>query len=155
MAGTGLSNGTTREGSRPQRLTFRDMNRKKPGTLINALVGIFFQAIINTGFGIFLLYAAGVDIDHGRDVPGLTYALGYLSIVIGIVLAFCGVLLLRRAEWARIPIAVIEVLGIVSGLITLVSGVPSGVVNVALGAVVLVSLFKSPTTEWLRSVPAA
>jgi hypothetical protein len=131
------------------------MNRKKPGTLINALVGIFFQAVINTGFGIFLLYAAGVDIDHGRDVPGLTYALGYLSIVIGIVLAVCGVLLLRRAEWARIPVAVIEVLGIISGLITLASGVMTGVVNIALGAVVLVSLFKAPTTDWLRSVPSA
>jgi hypothetical protein len=131
------------------------MTRKKPGTLINALVGIFFQAVINTGFGFFMLYAAGVDIDHGRDVPGLTYALGYLSIVIGIVLAVCGVLLLRRTEWARIPVAVIEVLGIISGLVTLASGVMTGVVNIALGAVVLVSLFKEPTTEWLRSVPAA
>jgi hypothetical protein len=131
------------------------MKQKKPGTLINALVGIFFQAVINTGFGIFLVYAAGVDIDHGRDVPGLTYALSYLSIGIGILLAVCGVLLLRRAEWARIPIAVIEVLGIISGLITLASGVMSGVVNVALGAVVLVSLFKAPTTAWLRSVPSA
>jgi hypothetical protein len=71
------------------------------------------------------------------------------------VLAGCGVLLLRRTEWARIPVAVIEVLGIISGLITLASGVMAGVVNVALGAVVLVSLFKEPTTEWLRSVPAA
>lgn len=131
------------------------MTRKKPGTLINALVGIFFQAVVNTGFGFFLLYAASVDIDHGRDVPGLSYALSYLSIAIGIVLAVCGVLLLRRAEWARIPIAVIEVLGIVSGLITLASGVMSGIVNVGLGAVVLVSLFKAPTTAWLRSVPAS
>lgn len=126
------------------------MTRKKPGTLINALVGIFFQAVVNTGFGIFLLYAASVDIDHGRDVPGLSYALSYLSIGIGIVLAICGVLLLRRVEWARVPVAVLEVLAIISGLITLASGVMSGVVNMALGTVVLVSLFKAPTTEWLR-----
>ena len=126
------------------------MTRKKPGTLINALVGIFFQAVVNTGFGVFLLYAASVDIDHGRDVPGLSYALSYLSIGIGIVLAVCGVLLLRRVEWARIPVAVLEALAIISGLITLASGVMSGVVNMGLGAVVLVSLFKAPTTEWLR-----
>lgn len=131
------------------------MTRKKPGTLINALVGIFFQAVINTGFGIFLLYAASVDIDHGRDVPRLSYALGYISIVIGIVLAVCGVLLLRRAEWARVPVAAIEVIGIISGLITLASGVMTGVVNLALGTIVLVSLFKAPTTAWLRSVPAS
>jgi hypothetical protein len=131
------------------------MTVKKPGTLINALVGIFFQAVINTGFGIFLLYAASVDVDHGRDVPGLSYALSYLSVVIGIVLAICGVLLLRRVEWARIPVAVIEVLGIISGVITLASGVMTGVVNLALGAVVLVSLFKAPTTAWLRPSPSS
>jgi len=131
------------------------MSTKKPGTLLNALFGIFFQAIINAGLGVMILYFAGVEVDHGRDYPGLMYALGYLSIVIGIVLAVSGVLLLRRFEWARIPVAVIEVLGIISGLITLVSGVMSGLVNIALGALVLVSLFKAPTTEWLRSVPVS
>jgi hypothetical protein len=131
------------------------MSEKKPGTLLNALFGIFFQAIINAGLGFVILYLAGEEVDHGRDYPGLMYALGYLSVVIGIVLAICGVLLLRRAEWARIPVAVIEVLGIISGLITLASGVMSGIVNVALGALVLVSLFKAATTAWLRSVPAS
>jgi hypothetical protein len=131
------------------------MSEKKPGTLLNALFGIFFQAIINAGLGFVILYFAGEEVDHGRDYPGLMYALGYLSVVIGIVLAICGVLLLRRAEWARIPVAVIEVLGIISGLITLASGVMSGIVNVALGALVLVSLFKAATTAWLRSVPAS
>ncbi|HEV7648210.1 MAG TPA: hypothetical protein VGP26_08620 [Actinophytocola sp.] len=131
------------------------MSEKKPGTLLNALFGIFFQAVINVGLGIVILYFAGVEVDHGRDYPGIMYALGYLSVVIGIVLAVCGVLLVRRVEWARIPVAVIEVLGIVSGVITLASGVMTGIVNVGLGAVVLVSLFKAPTTAWLRPTPSS
>lgn len=126
------------------------MSNKKPGALVNALVGIFFQAVLNTGFGIFMLYLASEEVDHGREVPGLMYALSYLSVVIGIVLALCGIALVRRVEWARIPVAVIEVLGIVSGLIVLASGTPAGMVNIALGFLVLVSMFKADTTAWLR-----
>ena len=133
--------------------TLRRMSDKKPGALVNALAGIFFQAVLNTGLGIFLLFVAGDEVDHGREVPGIMYALSYLSVVIGVVLAVCGVLLLRRVEWARIPVAVIEVLGIVSGLVALVSGAPAGMVNLALGFVVLVSLFKADTSAWLRPTP--
>jgi hypothetical protein len=129
------------------------MPNKKPVALINVIVGVCFQAVINTAAGVFLLYIAGDELDHGREVPGIMYALAYLSIVIGIVLAVSVVLLLRRVEWARIPVAVIEVLGILSGLIALVSGAPAGMVNVALGIVVLFGLFKADTTEWLLPSP--
>jgi hypothetical protein len=129
------------------------MPNKKPLALVNVIVGVIFQAVLNTAAGIFLLFVAGEEIDHGREVPGIMYALAYLSIVIGIVLAVSIVLLLRRVEWARIPVAVIEVLGILSGLIALVSGAPAGIVNVGLGLVVLVGLFKSDTTEWLMPSP--
>ncbi len=129
------------------------MPNKKPVALVNVIVGVCFQALINTAAGVFLLYVAGDELDHGREVPGIMYALAYLSIVIGIVLAVSIVLLLRRVEWARIPVAVIEVLGILSGLIALVSGAPAGMVNVALGIVVLFGLFKSDTTEWLLPSP--
>jgi hypothetical protein len=131
------------------------MSQKKPVTLLNALFGIAFQAVVNVAVGVLLLYFAGEEVDHGRDYPTLMYALGYLSIVIGVVLAVCEVLLLRRVEWARIPVAVIEVLGILSGVVTLLSGAPAGVANVALGAIVLTSLFKAPTTAWLRAAPSA
>jgi hypothetical protein len=129
------------------------MPNKKPLALVNVIVGVIFQAVLNTAAGVFLLYIAGEEIDHGREVPGIMYALAYLSIVIGIVLALSIVLLLRRVEWARIPVAVIEVLGIISGLIALASGAPAGVANVGLGIVVLVGLFKSDTTEWLMPSP--
>jgi hypothetical protein len=129
------------------------MPNKKPVALINVIVGVCFQAVINTAAGVFLLYIAGDELDHGREVPGIMYALAYLSVVIGIVLAVSIVLLLRRVEWARIPVAVIEVLGILSGLIALVSGAPAGMVNVALGIVVLLGLFKADTTEWLLPSP--
>jgi hypothetical protein len=66
----------------------------------------------------------------------------------------CGVLLLRRVDWARIPVAVLEVIGMISGLIALVSGAPAGMVNVALGLVVLVSLFKAETSAWLSLRPS-
>jgi len=129
------------------------MSDKKPGALINALVGIFFQALINAGFGIFMLVLAADEADHGREVPGIMYALAYLSVVIGIVLAVCGVLLVRRVEWARIPVAALEVIGMISGLVALVSGAPAGMVNIALGLVVLVSLFKADTSAWLSPRP--
>jgi len=121
--------------------------------LVNALIGIFVQAVLNAGLGVLMLVLAAEEADHGREAEGVLYLFAYGSIVIGVVLAACGVLLMRRVEWARIPVAAIEVLGMVSGLIGLLSGAPAAVVNIALGAIVLVSLFKADTSAWLAPRP--
>jgi hypothetical protein len=129
------------------------MSEKKPMALVNALIGIFVQAVLNAGLGVLMLVLAAEEADHGREAEGVLYLFAYVSIVIGVVLAACGVLLMRRVEWARIPVAAIEVLGMVSGLIGLLSGAPAAVVNIALGAIVLVSLFKADTSAWLAPRP--
>lgn len=129
------------------------MTRKRPGALINAVVAIFLQAVLNAFAGVLLLWAASTDVEHGRDPGGLIYLLAYVSIVIAVVLAACGVLLLRRVEWARIPVTVIEIIGIVSGVLALAQGAPAGIANIALAALVLVSMFRADTTEWLRPTP--
>ncbi|MPZ83911.1 MAG: hypothetical protein GEV28_27375 [Actinophytocola sp.] len=129
------------------------MTDKRPGALINAVVAIFLQAALNAFAGVLLLWAAGEDVEHGRDPGNLVYLLGYVSIVIAVVLAVCGVLLVRRVEWARIPVAVIEVVGIISGLLTLAQGSPAGIANIALAVLVLVSLFRADTSRWLRPTP--
>lgn len=129
------------------------MTRKRPGALINAVVAIFLQAVLNAFAGVLLLWAASEDVEHGREPGGLIYVLAYVSVVIAIVLALCGVLLLRRVDWARIPVTIIEIVGIVSGLLTLIQGSPAGIANIALATLVLVSMFRADTTQWLRPTP--
>ncbi|HEY0452246.1 hypothetical protein [Actinophytocola sp.] len=123
---------------------------KRPGALLNAVVAIFLQALLNAFAGALVLWGAAQDVGHGREVPGIVYLLGYLSFLITVVLVVSGVLLLRRVAWARVPVAVIEVIGIISGLVTLAQGAPAGVANLALGVLVLVSLFRAETTAWLN-----
>lgn len=129
------------------------MTGKRPGALINAVVAIFLQAVFNAFAGVLLLWAAAEDVEHGREPGSLIYVLAYVSIVIAVVLAVFGVLLVRRVEWARIPVTVIEIVGIVSGLLTLVQGAPAGIANIALATLVLVSMFRADTTQWLRPTP--
>jgi hypothetical protein len=123
---------------------------KRPGALLNAVVAIFLQALLNAFADALVLWGAAQDVGHGREVPGIVYLLGYLSFLITVVLVVSGVLLLRRVAWARVPVAVIEVIGIISGLVTLAQGAPAGVANLALGVLVLVSLFRAETTAWLN-----
>ncbi len=125
------------------------MSDKKPRALVNAVVGIVVQVVLNLVAGAFLLSLAGDEADHGGDA-GVLYTIGYLSVAIAVVLGVCVVLLLRRVERARIPVAVIEGLGILSGLISLFSGAVAGIGNIVLGIVVLTSLFKDDTSAWLR-----
>jgi hypothetical protein len=124
---------------------------KKPRFLWNAIIALYFQVVTNAGGGVLLVYFAGVEADHGRDAPEMA-VLGYVSIVIAVVLLAGAVLVTRGIAWARIPITVFESLSVLSGLFTLVSGVVTGVAGIALGALVLVTLFRREANDWFADV---
>jgi hypothetical protein len=123
--------------------------------LLNAIGAMYGQALLNVIAGALIFYAAGLDRDHGRDVPGAMYFVGYLSLVIAVVLVACAILVTRGRAWARYPVAVIEALNLIGGLITVVSAGDTafgpGIANIALSVLVLVGLFSRASTLWFRA----
>lgn len=71
-----------------------------------------------------------------------------MSILIAVVLLAGAVLLTRGVAWARIPVAVVQAIGIANGLIVIVSGAIVGVVGLVLCVLVLVNLFHREVGPW-------
>lgn len=126
---------------------FENVGPKRPRQLWVAIITMYLQALLNGGSGILLLYLAGVEADHGRPAPELS-VMGYVSLLIGVVLVACAVLLTRGVSWARYPVIVIEALGIIGGVIAIFSGVLTAVAGMVLSVLVLVNLFHSDVRLW-------
>lgn len=124
---------------------------KKPRFLWNAIIALYFQVVTNAGGGVLFLYLAGVEADHGRDAPEMVL-FGYGSIVIAVVLLVGVVLVTRGVGWARVPIAIVEAIGVLSGLITLFTGVYTGVVGLVLSVLVITTLFRREVSDWFATV---
>lgn len=120
---------------------------KRPRPLWMAIITLYFQSLTNAAGGVLLLYLADTEADHGREAPELSI-LGYVSLLIAVLLLVCAVLLTRGVSWARHPVVVIEVLGIVSGVISIFSGVFTALVGIALCVLVLANLSHSDVREW-------
>lgn len=116
-----------------------------------ALVLVTLQVLSNVVLGGMLLYFAAEEAEHGREAPTLQYVLAVVSLVVGLIAIGCAVALVRRAEWARPVLTVLEGLTIVSGLATLVQGAPQGVMGIVLSVLVIVQLFRAEVTEWLAA----
>lgn len=133
---------------------------KRPKPLLNAIIGMYAQAVLNLFAGVLLFWAIGVEVDHGRDAPVAMRFVAYLSIAIAVVLVCCAILVTRGVSRARYPAAVIETLNIIGGLITVLSALAAeaasalgpGLVNVMLSVMVLVGLFSTDTREWFDTV---
>jgi hypothetical protein len=133
---------------------------KRPRQLLNAIGGMYAQAALNLFAGVLLFWAIGIEVDHGRDVPGAMHFIAYLSIAIAVVLVCCAILVTRGVSWGRYPAAVIEALTIVGGLITVGSALAAeattalapGLVNIMLSVMVLFGLFSAATGEWFDAV---
>jgi hypothetical protein len=113
---------------------------KRPRPLWIAIITLYFQTLTNAAVGVLLLYLADVEADHGREAPELS-VVGYVSLLIAVLLLICAVLLTRGLSWARHPVVVIELLGILSGVISIVAGV-------VLCVLVLANLSHSDVREW-------
>ena len=126
----------------------------RPKHLLNAIISLYAQAALNVFGGVLLLYFAAADAERGRDVPGHVPLLGWLSLRVAAVLLAGAIMLARRVGWIRVPVTVIEVIGIVSGLVTLVSSAaPTGVINIVLAVIVLTSIYRQDTEQWLNPLP--
>jgi hypothetical protein len=133
---------------------------KRPRQLLNAIIGMYAQTALNLFAGVLLFWAIGVEVDHGRDVPGAMHFVAYLSIGIAVVLVCCAILVTRGVSRARYPAAVIEALNIIGGLIMVVSALAAeaatalgpGLINIVLSAMVLVGLFSRGTSEWFDTI---
>ncbi len=120
---------------------------KRPRQLWTAIVVLYVQTVFNLGGGALILVVAAEETEHNREAPEL-YLLGWVSVVIGIVLLGGAILLTQGVSWARVPVAVVEVFGVVSGVIAVASGMVTNVVNIALCVLVLVNLFSYEVRAW-------
>ncbi|WP_158842126.1 hypothetical protein [Saccharothrix deserti] len=120
---------------------------KRPRQLWTAIIILYVQTVFNVGGGALVLALAAEETEHNREAPEL-YILGWVSVVIGIVLLGGAILLTRGISWARVPVAVVELFGVVSGVIAVASGVVTNVVNIALCVLVLVNLFSYDVRVW-------
>lgn len=134
---------------------------KRPGKLWAIVVIGSLQAAVNLLFGVLLFIDVSDRLDHNQQVPDGTYLAAVVSVLVFVVIAVCGVLLVRGVAWARVPIAVVEALSILGALYTLlvVSGSGgavglSAMSGIALPIGMLLLLFARDVTEWLEPTGA-
>jgi hypothetical protein len=124
---------------------------KRPANLTGAVVLIFIQVVLNAFVGFLVVVEIADRTEHGQDVTAVDYVLGYGSLVGALILVVSAVLLLRRVDLARIPIAVLEGIIVIGGFVNLFMGAPQAVVGIVLAVFVLVAMFNRQTTGWLSS----
>jgi len=125
--------------------------RALPMYLWLVLAILFVQIILNVFGGAVLLYA--ISADPAMPESGLLYFVVWFSLLASAVLAVSMLFLMLRNPWARYPIIGVEVLSMLSGLISLVtSGTPTGIANIALGFAVISMLARLEVREWLADV---
>jgi hypothetical protein len=131
----------------------------RPAKLWTVIVFGYVQAAFNLLVGVLLFWEAGEEADVGRAAPAGTIPLGLLSFVLACVVGAGAVFLTRGATWARGLIAVVQVLSIIAGLITMtavfVQGgtvLPTAFVPLVLAFVVLLMLFDTEVSEWFQQV---
>jgi hypothetical protein len=129
------------------------VGRALPGHLWLVLAILFVQIILNVFGGSVLLYAIS-----GRQGAGLLHYVVWFSLLASAVLAVSALFLVLRNPWARYPVLGVEVLAMLSGLVSLLTtGTAAGVTNLALGAAVITMLYRPEVRTWLADVrtPAA
>ncbi|MFF5566226.1 hypothetical protein ACFY7Z_06640 [Streptomyces sp. NPDC012623] len=108
---------------------------RMPGAVKLALVGVWFQAVINGLGGWWLLSLINTRLDHGQDVShlGLVRASAYFSFAVAAVLALSALYAPKRFGWVRSTLVAVEGLAILGALFGLFSGTgPSALIGMAL-----------------------
>lgn len=121
-----------------------------PGRLKAVLAVLSFQVLANGYIGFVLVDAVAEEESHGARVPnaGLYYFVGYLSIAIALLLLACVLLTGTRKRWIRITVICVEVVGVISGAITLFSGQVTAALGIALAITVIVTLNHEDVVEY-------
>jgi len=129
---------------------------QRPGMLTAAAVIAFVAAGFQIIAGIIAMAAGGVansledDLDTGTSYGALAMVLGVLALVYGAVYIWGGVVALSGKNTIVLTvIAGISLLTEVIGMIIL--GPPSGILGMALGAVIIGLAMAGPSREFVRS----
>ncbi|MDN3293060.1 hypothetical protein QWM81_03160 [Streptomyces ficellus] len=123
---------------------------RMPGKLKVALVAVWLQGVLNAAGGVLLLAVVNDEAQHGRDDGlGLLRFLAVLSFLAAAALITCAVLTPRRTGWVRGTVIGLEIVTVVSVLITFFSGgAPSAIVGLALAAAVLTAFMSPEGKAW-------
>ena len=127
------------------------VHQTMPRNLKFALVGVWFQAVVNLGLGFFFLALVNDAVEHGQE-EGTAFVrfIAYISIVIGALLAACGIAAPRRQGWVRTTVLVIEAISLVSGVIGLFSGQLSSVLGIVLAIVIGKEFLSDSGRAWFH-----
>ncbi|WP_328607368.1 hypothetical protein OG943_47155 [Amycolatopsis sp. NBC_00345] len=100
---------------------------------------MFAQALASLGIWVVQLLTISVRLDHGQDVAPTVWLVIVVNPLIAILVALAAALLVRR-PWARGLAVVMEVVGAVSALISVLTGYYQAVIAIllAIGVIVLV-----------------
>ncbi|MBN6041905.1 hypothetical protein [Amycolatopsis sp. 195334CR] len=122
-----------------------------PKVLRQTRVVLYVQSLLSILGGV-LLVAAVSSLGDGADTTALLL-LGVASILFALPLLVCAIKLRDRLPWVRTTALVFEWITVASGalglLMSLVQGaVPTGILSLVLGVLVLQSLMKAEVREW-------
>jgi hypothetical protein len=121
---------------------------RTPGMVKWAIGGLWFQTVVNA-LGVLLLFSAAQDrADHGQDGAGLLRTIGVVSLLVAVLLAVCAIMAVRGTPWVWWLAIGLQVIAMVGGLITLVSGNVGTIVGIAVAAGIVWLLRARESQEW-------
>lgn len=89
-------------------------------------------------------------VDHGQEVPGITYVLGLVSLVCAAVAVVCAASIVQQGRfWPRPTAMALEVITIVYGVINIVNGALAGLGEIVVGVLVIVLLLRADVRDWI------
>lgn len=113
------------------------------GWQVRTARGIMFaQAVASLGIWVIQLLTTSVRLDHNQDVPGTVRLVLVVNPVLAILVAVAAAFLARR-RWARGLAQFVEVLGVISAVISVTTGYYQALVAVALALGVLTLIARS------------
>lgn len=121
-----------------------------PRQLKTVRILLWLQAVANTLLGILLAMLAVTALEHGRD-DALPMAVAVLSLVIGVVLVACAIMLGRGVPWVRHTVMFVEAVTVLFNLISLINGGgPSLLVGIGIAIAILIGLSKAEVVAWFN-----
>ena len=102
-----------------------------------ARVVMFVQAAASLGIWVVQLLTTTNRLDHGQDVPGSVWFVLFVNPVVAVLAAVAAAFLLTRS-WARLLGVVVEAVGCVGSLISVITGFYQAAVAFAVAVVVIV-----------------
>ncbi|MFF8293709.1 hypothetical protein ACF068_31495 [Streptomyces sp. NPDC016309] len=121
-----------------------------PGKLKFALVAVWFQGLMNVLAAVLILSLVSDRVDHGQDEDaGVLRAMAYVSLLAAAALIAAAVLTLRRLDWVRVAVIVIEVILMAGAVFTLFSGGgPTVIVGLLLAVAVVTTFASAESKAW-------